>query len=42
MGGMGMVEVLERKVEEGSVVTVAPESKTGKTTGEEATAFFAL
>jgi len=44
-----MVEILERKVEDGRVVTAEPESKitsvsgeTEETTGEEATAFFAF
>ena len=48
-GGIGIVEVLEMKVDEGNVVTAEPESnitsvsgETEETTGEEATAFFAL
>ena len=48
-GGIGIVEVLEMKVGEGNVVTAEPESnitsvsgEIEETTGEEATAFFAL
>ena len=48
-GGIGIVEVLERKVGKGNVVTAEPESKitsvsgkTEETTEEDVVAFFAL
>ena len=48
-GGIGIVEVLERKVDEGNVVTAEPESKitsvSGRieeTTEEDVVTFFAL